>query len=122
MSNLQQQKQENSLIYCDLSVFTDEEREHHMQVVQDLFSKVSEMRESEDGYALRLPDEEGIIMKMADFINDDRKCCAFINFGMEIEAQGKGVWLTLKGNAEVKTAIQGEILGMIPDTIRLNTD
>ena len=117
MSDLQQQ-QDKSLIFCDLSVFTDTEREHHMQVAQELFAKTIELRESEDAYALRLPDEDGIILKMAEFIQDDRKCCAFINFGIDIEPQGKGIWLLLKGGAEVKEAIKSDVLEFLPDSLK----
>lgn len=113
------QKQEESLIFCDMSVFTDKDRQRHMSVAGEIFSKVSELKETNEGYALRLPDEEGIILKMADFINDDRKCCAFIHFGIDIEAHNKGIWLTLKGNtADAKEAIKGELLGFLPDTIQ----
>ena len=118
MSDIQKQE-ENSLIFCDLSVFTDEERDRHMQLAQELLSKVSELRESDDGYFLRLPGEEGIILKMADFINDDRKCCQFIHFGIDIEAHGKGFWLILKGDtADAKSAIKGELLEFIPDSLK----
>ena len=116
MSNGQQQ--EESLIFCDMSVFTDEERDRHMSLAGEIFSKVSEVRESEDGYALRLPDEDGIILKLADFINDDRNCCTFIHFGIDIEAYGKGICLLLKGDtADAKSAIKGELLGLVPDEI-----
>lgn len=105
------------VIFCDLSVFTDEERTRHMQVSQELFAAITEIQESDAGYALRLPDEAGMILKIADFINDDRRCCAFIHFGMEVEPNSNAIWLTLKGGADVKAAIRGDIGNLIPEQI-----
>lgn len=109
--------QEENAIFCDLSVFTDEQREQHTQLAQELFGAATELREADDGYAVRLPDDTGIIPKIADFINDDRRCCAFIYFGMEVEPFGKGIWLTLKGGADVKAAIREDIISLVPDSI-----
>jgi hypothetical protein len=109
--------QEENVIFCDLSVFTDAQREQHMTLANELFTAVTDIQESDEGYALRMPDDAGIILKMAEFINDDRRCCAFIHFGMDIKAYGKGIWLTLKGGADVKAAIRAELLSLIPDEI-----
>jgi hypothetical protein len=109
--------QEENAIFCDLSVFTDEQREQHTRLAQELFGAVTELREADEGYALRLPDDTGIISKIAAFINDDRHCCAFIHFGMEVEPFGKGIWLTLKGGADVKAAIKEEMISLIPDNV-----
>ena len=108
---------EDNAIFCDLSVFTNEQREQHTQLAQELFGAAIELRESDEGYAVRLPDATGIIPKIADFINDDRRCCAFIHFGMEIEPFGRGIWLTLKGGADVKAAIKEDIISNVPDNI-----
>jgi len=116
---MSEQQAQDNLIVCDLSVFTDEKRDSHMKQAYGLFSKVTELRESDKGYALRLPDEENVILTMAQFINDDRRCCQFINFGIEVESFNKGIWLTLKGDTdEAKAAIHGELIGLVPDNIR----
>ena len=115
-------QQDTIEIACDLTVFTDEERERHMQVVHDLFAKVMAAYEADDGYKLRLPDEVGIVMMMADFINDERRCCPFIHFGIEVEAGSKAIWLLLKGGADVKAAIKGEVLEMLPDNVMVKSE
>lgn len=105
-------------IICDLSVLAYEEREQHMQLTQEIFAKVSEVQETDIGYALRLPDEDGIILKLAAFINDDRRCCQFIHFDLTVKSYSKGIWLTLKGDSdEAKAAIQGELIDLIPDGV-----
>ena len=85
MSNPKPQ-QEVTLV-CDLSALSNEQREHHNAVAQELFSAISGVRELADGYALQFPDEPQMILKIADFISDERLCCSFIAFGIEIEAE-----------------------------------
>lgn len=114
------EKSAEIVIACDLSVFTDAERENHMRDAHNLFAEVTEIYERPDGYALRLPDSEGMLGRIAAFINDDRRCCPFIHFGMEVEPQSKAIWLTLKGNAEVKAAIHEELVSLTPDDIPFN--
>ncbi|MEL6406541.1 MAG: hypothetical protein AAFR81_19385 [Chloroflexota bacterium] len=105
-------------IICDLSIFTDEDREQHMQLGQEIFAKVCEVQETDSGYALRLPDEDGIILKLAAFINNDRRCCQFIHFDLTVKSYSKGIWLTMKGDSdEAKATIQGELMGLVSDSV-----
>jgi hypothetical protein len=82
-----------------------------------LFATVTEVQVADDGYALCLPDNMDSILKAAEFINDDRRCCAFIHFGIEVVPYGKGIWLTLKGDEEVQAAIKAEMISLIPDAV-----
>lgn len=105
--------QEEAVIACDLSVFTDAQRNQHMADSQKLFSKVYEVQELSDGYALRLPDEKGMLSLIADFINDDSLCCPFFHFTMEVEPYRRGIWLKLGGSAEIKQLVAAEMSGLL---------
>lgn len=109
--------QEEVIIACDLSAFTDTQRDQHMADSQKLFSKVYEVQELSDGYALRLPDEEGILSLIADFINDDSLCCPFFRFTMEVEPYRRGIWLKLGGSEEVKQFVAAEMSGLLNESI-----
>ena len=75
------------------------------------------MRELPDGYALRLPDEDRMLFKIADFIHDDRLCCPFFHFGLEVEPFGQGIWLTLRGGENIKPFILAELGHFLNDPV-----
>jgi hypothetical protein len=116
MSTLPEQTE---VIACDLSAFTDAQREHHLALAQKLLEAVFEIHKLPDGYALRLPDEPGILFEIADFINDDRLCCAFIRFGLEVEPGLGAIWLKLRSAAAAEAFISDEIGGLLNKGIPL---
>lgn len=97
-------------IACDLSAIPAEDREQHSAAAEQLFSAIQEVLELADGYALRLPATSATLLSAAEFIANERLCCPFFNFGLEVEANGGPLWLQLKGSAGVKEFIEGEIL------------
>jgi hypothetical protein len=102
---------------CDLSVFTAEEREKHLADSRALFGRALEARDLPDGYAVRLPTGAETLMQMAEFIRYDRLCCPFITFGIEVEANGGGMWLRLAGGAEIKAGLAGEFAGLLDEAV-----
>ena len=107
--------QEGIAIACDLSALTDTQREQHLIGAVKLFAHVCEVRDLADGYTLRLPDEPGILSLIADFINHERLCCAFLRFVMEVERDT--IWMKLSGGDGVKQFIAGAIGGLLNDSV-----
>ena len=101
-------------IACDLTAIPEEHREHHNATAEQLFAAVGEIQELPDGYAFRLPEEPGILLKAAEFVSLERLCCPFFGFALEVEPAGGSVWLKLTGRAEVKEFIAGTF-GVEPD-------
>jgi len=99
--------------YCDLTVFTAEEREKHLADSRVLFGAALEVRDLPDGYAVRLPTESATLTQMAEFIQYDRLCCPFITFGIEVEPNGGPMWLRLTGGAAIKQGLAGEFAGLL---------
>ncbi len=93
-------------IACDLTAIPAEQREHHNATAEQIFASVLETREVPDGYAFHLPEEPGMLLKAAEFINLERLCCPFFNFALEVEPQGGPLWLKLTGGEGVKLFIQ----------------
>lgn len=102
-------------LFCDLTIFTDEERQQHLNDAEQLLAQVIAVESSAMGYALRFSDTPQIIQQIAQFISEDRKCCPFIHFSMDVEANGAGIWLHLKGDTAVKQAIKSEFFSSLPD-------
>jgi hypothetical protein len=100
-------EQENPVIACDLTAIDAAERDQHILSAQKLFASVTEVQELADGYTFRLPAETRTLRSAADFIVNERLCCPFFDFTLQVQAQGS-LWLSLTGSAEVKQFVRAE--------------
>lgn len=57
---------------CNMAALTPEQRERHLQTSPALFGRIEVIQELPQGYAFRLPTEQGIIQQAADFITYER--------------------------------------------------
>jgi hypothetical protein len=95
-------------IACDLTAIPAEQREQHQATAEQIFGAVRETRELPNGYAFRL--EPDMWLKAAEFIANERLCCPFFSFTLELEPGGGPLWLKLAGGEGVKQFIQAEVL------------
>jgi len=93
-------------IACDLTVFPTSVRAGLAASVPDLFGAVQTVQELTNGYAFQFPNEPGMVLRVAHFIEHERQCCSFYTFGLEIEPNGGPIWLRLTGSEEVKQFIE----------------
>ncbi len=107
----------NVPIACNLSIFEEGQREEHTSTVQQVFAAVQEVREMPDGYAFRLPPESDVLRRAADFIANERLCCPFFGFALELEPQSAALWLRLTGGEGVKQFLQADLGGVIAQTV-----
>lgn len=63
------------------------------------------MRELPEGYAFELPNESDVLLTASEFIINERLCCPFFDFTLEVEREGGPMWLSLKGRDGVKPFI-----------------
>jgi hypothetical protein len=56
-----------------------------------------------------LPNETGLLRKAVDFIANERLCCPFFGFTLEIEPEGGALWLRLIGPEGIKLFIRAEM-------------
>jgi hypothetical protein len=96
---------------CDMSALSPAERRRHIATTKEVFGTVQEIRELPNGYSFRLPDEDGVFMQAAAFVSRERLCCPFFGFGIELEPNGRAVWLRLTGREGVKPFIREEFGG-----------
>jgi len=90
------------VIACDPNAVPAEEREQWVHAGKQVYAAVQEVRETADGYAFRLPAETTMLMKLAEYMSNERLCCAFLRFNLEIEPGGGPFWLRLTGGEGVK--------------------
>ena len=106
-------RQSQSPLACDMSAISIDERESHLNTSSQLFSHIREVRELPNGYEFRLGVETRVLLKAAEFISLEKLCCPFLAFGLDVEAEGGPVWLSLTGREGVKAFIREEVNGLL---------
>lgn len=94
---------------CDLTAIDAGSRDGHLSTIRQLFETVQDVRELDDGYALRLPGDTDTFLRAADFIANERKCCAFFRFVLDVEPSNGPLWLSLTGPEGVKEFLHSEL-------------
>jgi hypothetical protein len=110
---------EEQALACDLTAIPANVREEHVVSAPQLFATAQQVQELADGYAIRFVNEAGSFMKIAKFIENERLCCPFFHFGLELEPNGGPIWLRLTGGAGVKEMIQSVLLESRNDATEL---
>ena len=97
------------VIACTLS--SKEKRERVQAAENDLLEGVSRVEELDDGYVLWFPSEDGRLQKVAEFVQLESQCCAFLDFEIRVPAGGEELALSLtgpEGTKEVLAAMLAE--------------
>ena len=89
---------QDNAIYCNMDVFTPDERESHIQTATRLFQTVQGMHEAQNGYEFIFPNHGSeSIEAFAEFIFNERRCCPFLEFTLKIPSNDKPISLLLTG-------------------------
>ena len=92
---------------CDLAAIPAEEREAHELLAKQLFfASVPDRQELPDGYAFRFRADQYPLL--AAFIANERLCCPFFQFTLEVTPAQGPLWLRLTGGDGVKEFIRAE--------------
>ena len=95
---------------CDLSAIAPEQRAAHQALASELIRQAAHERvELPDGYAFRFAAER--YTDVTTFIANERLCCPFFMFRLEVMPQQGWIWLHISGGEGVKTLLQDELLG-----------
>jgi hypothetical protein len=94
-------------IACDLTAIPADERAAHELLAKQLFFEaVPERQELSNGYAFRFRADQYPLL--AAFIANERLCCPFFCFMLEVTPAQGPLWLRLSGGAGVKEFIEAE--------------
>jgi hypothetical protein len=94
-------------IACDLTAIPADEREAHETLAKQLFFEaVPERRELADGFAFQFRAEQ--YQPLVAFIANERLCCPFFRFTLEVTPAHGPIWLRITGDVSVKEFIQSE--------------
>jgi hypothetical protein len=89
-------------IACDLTAIPLAAREQHITEGLQIFRVAQEVQELSNGYAFRFANEPGMFMALANFVENERRCCAFYEFVLEVKPGHGPLWLRLTGGEGVK--------------------
>ena len=116
-TGVENDKPRESPFACDMSAIEPGQRQKHLETIDALFRAVVGIRELPNGYAFRLPNESGVLLKAAEFVSLERLCCPFFGFALEVEPEGGAVWLSLTGRDGVKPFIAAEVGNHLSESV-----
>ena len=97
-------------VACDPSAFASADSfARHTREGRRLLSLALERRELDDGWALRLPNDDGILLSVARWIVDERRCCPFLTFTVECEPSPGALWMRVTGPEGTKDVLRAEL-------------
>jgi hypothetical protein len=93
---------------CNLNAIPAEERDLHGQRWHTLLQSLSQLAPQEDGYRMSFPIQHETLSLMMQVVANERLCCPFLNFIIEIASASETVSLTLTGPEGTKALLQHE--------------
>ena len=95
---------------CNVSAIAPEQRAAHQALATRLFTAaVQETVGLADGYALRFMAEH--YDDLAAFVANERRCCPFLAFVLEVTPDQGPLWLRITGPDDAKVILQGMLRG-----------
>ncbi|MEJ7759366.1 MAG: hypothetical protein WKF55_07205 [Gemmatimonadaceae bacterium] len=96
MKQTKSEPSSSQVIACVPGGIPADERDAHFALLSRLLKEdVRERLGSPDGYAFRFDSEN--FDDIARYVSNERKCCPFLNFVIEVASDGGPLWLRLTG-------------------------
>jgi len=102
----------NIPIACDLNALPD--RAQHEADTANLMPQAIAVTELDNGYQLEFP--ISALQLVAKFVDDDRLCCPFFHFVIDVQPLAQSVYLQLMGHDETKDFLKQELLPLLSIT------
>ena len=100
-------KQEPALV-CNMDVFTPAQREAHIHTTTQLVRAMQQVQEVEHGYEFTFLNETDLIVRIAEFIANERLCCPFLDFTLSVPSSNRLLSLSLTGPTGTREFLQAE--------------
>jgi hypothetical protein len=98
------------IIACDLTAIDAGVRSTHVESAKQLLHQgAREVQELPDGYAFRY--DAAQYPEVVQFIANERLCCPFFTFVLEVTPAHGPLWLRITGGEGVKEFMQSELGG-----------
>jgi hypothetical protein len=93
---------------CRFDAFPSRARARHAGLIDQLRSRLGEVRELPDGYAFRFADDGTVFGRLAEWVRLESICCSFLRFELKVERRSGPVWLSLTGGKGVKEFLRNQ--------------
>jgi hypothetical protein len=107
------------ILACDMHAIPADQRPQHEDIARSLFASVQEIRALPQGYGFRLPTTSETLLQAAQFVANERLCCPFFNFALEVEPNKGPMWLNITGGEGVKEFIAVEFPAVLDPSLGL---
>jgi hypothetical protein len=94
--------------YCNVKALSSSERARHKALTEKLLAARNETIETAKGYEFQYSPDKVSIAEVGEWVVLESKCCAFFDFHIDLENQGKLVCLRLTGSEGIKAFIRSE--------------
>ena len=94
---------------CDRLALDASQRARHAVLLQELAAAVTGVEELPDGLAVRLPSKPYLFLRLAEWLDLERACCPFLEFGLLFENHTGALRLTVRGPEGVKDFLRAEL-------------
>ncbi len=98
-----------SVFACNMNAIPAAERDAHVETAVQVFQAVQRVDELENGYAFQLPNENAMLLKTTEFIANERLCCPFFGFAVNLEPNNGALSLHITGADGIKPFIRAEL-------------
>jgi hypothetical protein len=92
---------------CTPQAIPADEREGHFTLARELLARAHERRMAPHGVHLRYDAED--LPTVARFVENERRCCPFLRFSMELEPGGGALWLGMEGPAGTRELLEATL-------------
>lgn len=93
---------------CVPGAIPSDERSAHFELLRRLLgSEKHERMDAGTGYAFRF--SPAMLHDIAAFVANERKCCPFLEFRIDVHADGGPVWLTMEGPEGTRAFLDAEL-------------
>jgi len=94
-----------------MDVFTPAQRNSHVENATQLMKTVQSIQEVENGFRFTFPDDTELITKIAEFISNERLCCPFLRFNLNVNPNSEPISLSLAGHLGTQEFLRLEFRG-----------
>lgn len=95
-------------IACQLKALDAVERARQKELLEIVRGKIRHVVELDDGFEIELPSDPASFMEIAEWVNLERRCCAFAKFAM-VSNGDESVRVRLSGGPGAREVLLAEM-------------
>ncbi|HYN83868.1 MAG TPA: hypothetical protein VER32_01360 [Pyrinomonadaceae bacterium] len=97
-------------VACDLGQLDAVERARQQTTLEAVRAGVRAVEERPDGYAFTFDSDTESLTRLAEFIALESRCCAFLDFRLDVKAGSGAAVLSVTGGAGAKEFVAAELV------------